>query len=371
MGHSRLRTAIRMKKHLTLGATLFLLFPWWTMRTDFREGEVGGADEMKDRLVFRFGRLDAAAARSMSGDEFGILGDRKMQFLEIVSHLTLVGLAGLLVTGSGCATRNPQPPVAKVLPQQMEKHGYVWTDNYHWLWNRKHPEVRQYLEVENQYTAAVMAHTQKLQDKLFEEFKGRIRQTDISVPYKEDGYFSYGRTEAGKDYPIYCRRKGTLDTPEQIILDVNQLAVGHQYCAAWPLVSPDGNLMAYMVDTAGRRFFTIHFTNLQTGEVLKEVIPDVTASVQWANDNKTLFYTKQHPGTLRSHQIYRRTLGTDPAKDELVYEEKDEEYSCFITKTKSNPAAASSLVSFARIPMPTFSATSKSTIHFMPASIPS
>lgn len=238
---------------------------------------------------------------------------------------------------AGCS-REPaiEPPVAKVIPKTLEKFGHVRTDNYYWLRERENPEVRKYLNAENQYTAAVMARSASLQAKLFAEFKGRIKQTDISVPYRKDGYYYYSRMEAGKDYPIYCRRKGSLDAPEQIMLDVNQLAAGHRFCSAPPPeISSGQNLAAYAVDTVGRRFYTIYFKNLDTGELLKDAIGNVTPDIAWANDNKTLFYARQHPTTLRYYRIYRHELGTDPATDQLVYEEKDQTFDAFVTKTKS------------------------------------
>jgi len=259
-----------------------------------------------------------------------------MQLFRNASKLLVVILLGLLLASVSCK-REPQiePPAAKVVPQTLEKFGQVRTDNYYWLRERENPEVRQYLEAENQYTAAVMAHTEGLQKKLFDEFKTRIKQTDMKVPYKKDGYFYYSRTEEGQEYPIYCRKKGDLDAPEELILDVNKVAAGHNYCSARPSVSSGGNIMAYAVDTVGRNFRTIYFKDLQTGEQLKEMIPDVTGTLAWANDNRTVFYGKQHPTTLRFYRIYRHVLGDDPANDELVYEEKDSTFVCFVFKTKS------------------------------------
>jgi oligopeptidase B len=250
-----------------------------------------------------------------------------------VRHLAVIAL----LFCAGCS-REPaiQPPVAKVIPKTLEKFGHVRTDNYYWLRERENPEVRKYLDAENRYTAAVMARSASLQAKLFAEFKGRIKQTDISVPYRKDGYYYYSRMEAGKEYPIYCRRKGSLDAPEQIMLDVNQLAAGHRFCSAPPPeISSGQNLAAYAVDTVGRRFYTIYFKNLDTGELLKDAIGNVTPDLAWANDNKTLFYARQHPTTLRYYRIYRHELGTDPASDQLVYEEKDPTFDAFVTKTKS------------------------------------
>jgi oligopeptidase B len=254
--------------------------------------------------------------------------------MRFVSASLLTASIVWLVSCSGSPER--KPPVAKAVPKQLEKHGDVRTDNYFWLRERDNPEVKAYLTAENEYAAAMMEHTKPLQEALFNEFKTRIKQTDMSVPYKRDDYFYYSRTEEGKQYPIFCRKKGSIEGAEQIMLDVNQIAAGHKYCSAtMPQVSSGQNLGAYGVDTVGRLFFTLYVKNLETGELLKDVIPNVRPSVAWANDNKTFFYTRQHPTTLRNHQIYRHVLGTDPAKDQLVYEEKDETFTCFAFKTKS------------------------------------
>ncbi|MGE5646834.1 MAG: S9 family peptidase [Acidobacteriota bacterium] len=245
-------------------------------------------------------------------------------------------LVGFLMLSLLACNREPQPPAAKIVPKKLEKHGSVRTDNYYWLRDRHNPEVRSYLDAENAYTQAVMAHTRALQDKLYTEFKTRIKQTDDSVPYKKDGYFYYTRVVEGKDYPVYCRKKGSLEAPEQIVVDVNQVAEGHKFTSVPPpVITPDGNIAAYAVDTAGRRFYNLHFKDLRTGAVLAETIPNVTGNAEWANDNKTLFYTKQHPETLRAYQIFRHVLGADPAKDELVFEEKDDTFRCGVFKTKS------------------------------------
>jgi oligopeptidase B len=182
----------------------------------------------------------------------------------------------------------------------------------------------------------MMAHTAALQRKLFEEIKGRIKQTDLSVPFKRDGYFYYTKTEEGKEYPIYARKWGSLDAEEEILIDVNEVAEGHGFTSVpWPEVSDDHSLMAFATDTVGRRFYTIRFKKLDTGELLDEAIGPVTSNMAWANDNRTLFYARQDPVTLRSYQIYRHVVGTDPAEDELVYEESDPEFSCYVWKTKS------------------------------------
>lgn len=229
-----------------------------------------------------------------------------------------------------------QPPMAHIAPVKLEKHGDVRTDNYFWLKERENPEVLAYLNAENQYTDSMMAHTQALQQTLFEEFKARIKQTDMSVPYRLDDYFYYSRVEEGKEYSIFCRKKGSLEAPEEIMLDVNALAQGHGYFAVGErAVSSGQNFLAFPVDTAGRRFYTIRFMDLAAGVQLKDVIPNATGNMAWGNDNKTLFYTKQDPLTLRWYRIYRHVLGTDTAKDELVYEEKDPGFNCYVFKTKS------------------------------------
>jgi oligopeptidase B len=228
------------------------------------------------------------------------------------------------------------PPKAKVVPHELTAHGDTRIDNYYWLKDRDDPEVLSYLKAENDYLEAVMKHTEAFQETLFEEIKGRIKKDDSSVPYLYEGYYYYSRYEAGKEYAIYCRKKGSLDAPEEILVDANELAKGHDFFSITGLsVSSDRNILAFATDTVGRRFYTIRFKNLSTGEMVDDVIPDVTGNVAWANDNKTLFYTKQDPETLRWYRVYRHVLGTDRAGDELVYEEKDETFGCGVGKSKS------------------------------------
>ena len=229
-----------------------------------------------------------------------------------------------------------QPPIARVVPHELERHGHVRVDDYYWLKERDNPQVIEHLEAENEYTEAVMARTGELREELFAEIKGRIKETDESVPYKLDDYFYVTRYEEGRQYPVYCRRKGSPEAADEVMVDVNALAEGEEYCSVQSLrVSFDQNLLAYAVDTVGRRIYTIYFKNLTTGEILPDTIPEVTGNLAWANDNKTLFYSKQDPVTLRSHRIYRHVLGTDPAADVLVYEESDETFRCAVSRTKS------------------------------------
>jgi oligopeptidase B len=228
-----------------------------------------------------------------------------------------------------------KPPVAAIEPVKLEKHGHIRSDDYYWLNERSNPEVIRYLEAENAYTNAMMTHTKDLENTLFDEIKNRIKQTDESVPYKLDDHYYYTRFEDKKSYPIYCRKRGP-DAEEQVMLDVNRLAEGRGYCRVRGLkVSAGQDMLAYGVDFQGRRLYSVYFKNLVTGEILDDVIHEVTGNMAWAGDNKTLFYTKQEPTTLRWHRIYRHVLGTESTQDELVYVEQDEEFSCWVEKTKS------------------------------------
>ena len=232
--------------------------------------------------------------------------------------------------------RQANPPVAKAFPHELVAHGEVRVDNYYWLRDRDNPDVIDYLKAENAYLERALQHTEKLQAKLFEEIKGRIKKDDASVPHYHDGYYYYHRFEKAKEYAILCRKRGSLDAAEEIMVDGNELAEGHDFFQFADLtVSSGKDILAFGMDTVGRRFYTVRFKNLATGEMLEEVIPDATGNQAWANDNATLLYTKQDPETLRWHRIYRHVLGTDPAGDELVYEEKDETFNCFVFKTKS------------------------------------
>jgi oligopeptidase B len=228
------------------------------------------------------------------------------------------------------------PPIAAVRPERLEAHGHVRVDEYFWLRERESPEVIDYLEAENAFTAAGMAHTEVLQERIFEEIRGRIQETDVSVPYRLRDFYYYTRLEEGKDYPIWARRRGSLGAPEEVLLDGNRLAEGHSYFAVQGMqVSEGQNILAFAIDTVGRRIATIRFRDLGTGEVLPDVIPDVTGNMAWAADDRTLFYARQDPSTLRSFRIYRHVLGTDPGDDALVYEETDEEFSTWVWRTKS------------------------------------
>ncbi|HEX2139412.1 MAG TPA: S9 family peptidase [Woeseiaceae bacterium] len=219
-------------------------------------------------------------------------------------------------------------------PHKLEIHGDVRVDNYYWLKDRDNPKVIEYLEAENAYTESVMAPLAGLQNTLRKELRSRIKQEDVSVPYRDGDYWYYYRYEQGREYPIYCRKKGSLDAPEEVLLDVNVGAEGHDYYAVRGFgVSPDHSKAVYGVDTQGRRFYTLYFLDLETGELLPDRVEDVTASVEWANDSRTVLYARQDPDTLRSYQVYRHVLGTP--EDSLVYQEDDEANSVWVEKSLS------------------------------------
>lgn len=229
----------------------------------------------------------------------------------------------------------PTPTVAKK-PTKLEKHGDVRTDNYYWLNDRENPEVIAYLEAENAYNDTMTAHTKDFQKDLFEELKGRIKEDDSSVPYKLNGYWYIRKYEEGKDYPIHTRKKGSLDAPEEILFDVNEMAEGHSYYRLTGIsVSPNNKLVAFGVDTVSRRQYVIHIKNLETGEIYKERIQNTTGGATWAADNKTLFYANKDPQTLRSEKIYKHKLGDDVANDKVVFHEEDDTFITFVYKTKS------------------------------------
>jgi len=235
-----------------------------------------------------------------------------------------------------CSPRTPVPPMAEKVPHQLEMHGDVRVDDYYWLRERTNPEVLAYLEAENAYTSSMMAATETFQEELFQELKNRIDPDESTVPALDNGYYYYKRYEGDLEYPIHCRKQGSVEAPEEIMLDVNRVAEGHDFSSVRGVaVSPDTRLLAWALDTVGRRKYTIFFHNLETGEVMSDVIPEVTGNLTWANDNRTLFYAKQDPETLRSYQIYRHVLGTDPAQDVLVYEETDPTFSVYVWKTRS------------------------------------
>lgn len=241
-----------------------------------------------------------------------------------------------------------QAPVAKTQDSVLEIHGDTRVDPYFWMRltdeqkkaetpDGQTQDVLDYLNAENAYTEGVMKHTEGFQKALFDEIVGRIVKDDQSVPVKDHGYWYYTRYEDGKEYSIKCRKLGSMDADEQIMVDQNELAEGHDYFAmSGGAVSPDNTMMVYGIDTVSRREYTLQVKNIETGEVFSDRIPQTTGGATWAADNITLFYTKKDPQTLRSNQIFRHVLGTPTSDDVLVFEEKDETFSCFVGKSKTD-----------------------------------
>lgn len=228
------------------------------------------------------------------------------------------------------------PPVAKIIPKSLEKHGHVRIDNYYWLNERENLEVIDYLNKENEYYQKETAHTKKFQEELFAEMKGRIKEDDTSVPYLYNGYWYITRYETGKNYPIYTRKKGSLDAAEEILFDCNKMAEGHSYFQLSGMsVSEDNKWCAFGVDLVSRRQYTIQIKNLETGEILPVKIENTTGGSTWASDNKTLFYTRKDAQTLRSYKIFKHKVGTNPENDQLIFHEKDDTFDTFVYKEKS------------------------------------
>lgn len=233
-------------------------------------------------------------------------------------------------------SKSIQPPKAKILSKILDKHGHARTDNYYWLNERENPEVIAYLNAENDYYQKSTAHTKDFQNSLFEEMKARIKEDDESVPYFYNGYYYITRFEKGKDYPIHSRKKGSLEAPEEIMFDCNEMAKGHAYFNLAGLsVSEDNVWASFGVDTISRRQYTIQIKNLQTGELLPVKIENTTGGATWASDNQTLFYSRKDEQTLRPDKIYKHKLGTSPDKDKLVFFEKDETFDVSVYKSKS------------------------------------
>jgi len=248
---------------------------------------------------------------------------------------------------SGCGVKT-ELPVAIKKPYEMTDHGHTRIDDYYWMrltdeqksakeYDIQTQRVIDYINLENIYKEQSLAHTNKLQDKLFNEMVARIKKDDNTTPYLKNGYYYYSRFEKNKEYAIHCRKKGSLDAKEEIILDENELAEGYDYFALYDkYVSPDNNWLAFNIDTLSRRFYTIYFKDLRTGKILDTSIPNTEGDdIAWANDNKTIFYTTKNKTTLLSEKIYRHKLGTDSSNDVLVYHEKDIEFYSGVYRSKS------------------------------------
>lgn len=260
-----------------------------------------------------------------------------MRILRINSYLFVICLIFAASCKKESMDKEIMPPRAEKIARNLEIHGHTRIDNYYWLNERENPKVIDYLKAENDYYFQKTAHTKDFQDKLFQELKGRIKEDDESVPYKKNGYFYITKYNTGQQYPVYKRKKGTLTGAEEILFDVNEMAKGHEYYSLGGLnVSEDNKIVAFAVDTVSRRQYDLYFKNLESNEIYKEYIPNTTGGSAWANDNKTVFYTKQDPVTLRSDKIFRHVVGTDPVNDVLVFEEKDDTFSTAVFKSKSN-----------------------------------
>ncbi len=255
----------------------------------------------------------------------------------------LTAAVAIAVTSCG---KKPQPPVAEKIPFVVESNGNERTDNYFWMRlsddqkNAETPDsqtvkVLAYLNAENDYADAVMKHTDPLQQKLFEEMKGRIKEDDETVPYLDNGYWYQTKYFPGKEYPVIYRRKEGAEAPE-VLLDVNLLAEGHEYTGVGGVAaSPDNNLLAYSVDHVSRRQYTVFVKNMTTGELLPDNIINTTGQSVWADDNKTLFYVMKDPETLRAATIMKHVLGTPASEDKVVFNEADETFAVQLGKTKS------------------------------------
>jgi oligopeptidase B len=264
-------------------------------------------------------------------------------FAALVANITPIALAALLACPMPAkANTAATPPVAEKKPKTMVKHGDRRVDNYFWLREKSDAKVTDYLKAENAYTAAQTAHTKAFQDSLYKEMVARIKETDEDVPYRKGEYFYYSRTEQGKQYKIYSRKKGSLAAPEEVLLDLNQLAEGKKFLALGEYdISPDHQWLAYTLDETGFREYTLHIKNLVTGEVLADRIPKVDSSA-WAADNKTIFYVTEDSAK-RPHKLLRHRVGEKA--DTLLFEEKDELFRISISDTRSQKYLVLSSVS--------------------------
>lgn len=259
-----------------------------------------------------------------------------MQNRLILNSLYVIFACTPIMTKAQQMTKKIPAPIAKIIPTTLEKHGDVRIDNYFWLNDRENPEVIDYLNKENEYYNTLTADSKQFQKELFDEMKARIKEDDESVPYLYNGYYYITRFEKGNDYPIYSRKKGSLDSKEEIMFNCNEMAKGHKYFQLSGLsISMDNQFATFALDTVGRRIYTLQVKNLVTGEILSDKILNTSGNSTWANDNKTIFYTKQDPKTLRSDKVYKHKLGNDASKDELVYFEEDDTFNVSVSKEKS------------------------------------
>ncbi len=258
-----------------------------------------------------------------------------MRPLRILAHA--VAALPIVVAASSptrLAAQEVTPPTAKIIARVDTLHGEVRTDNYFWLREKSNPEVISYLEKENAYTAAKMKHTEALQQRLYDEMLGRIKENDLSVPYLDHGYWYYNRTEKGKSYPIHLRKKGSLDAPEEVVLDENALATGKKFSSVGDFaVSPGGSRLAYLHDTTALRVYTLYVKDLRTGAVLGDSISTVVPSVAWANDTVLLYQTAD--SARRANAVWRHVLGTPRSSDVKMFQEDDVLDNVGVSRSKS------------------------------------
>jgi oligopeptidase B len=231
----------------------------------------------------------------------------------------------------------PVPPIAAVRPRVVDSPNGRRTDEYYWLRDdtRTDPEVLAYLEAENAYKEAMTAHAQALEDKVYGEIVARIKQDDSTVPYRLRGHWYYTRFETGQEYPVYARKAGTLEAPEQVMLDVNAMAEGRGFFQVGAMaVSPDNRLLAWVEDPVGRRQYTLRFKDLDTGNVLPDALPNVDPYLAWTADSRSVLYIEKHPETLLGFRVRRHVLGTDHAQDAVLFEQEDESFYTGVTTTK-------------------------------------
>lgn len=268
----------------------------------------------------------------LSGIHFTSMKPTSLVFTLVVPFAMLISCG----SPESRTTKATQIPQAEKKPFEIvASHGAKRIDNYYWLRNREDSAVIRYLEDENRYASEIMAHTKNLQEKLFEEMKGRIKEKDESVPFRLDDYYYYTRYDEGYEYPVHCRKKGSLDAAEEVIANGNELSKGQSFFDFDIDVSPDHSIANIIVDTVGRRLYTIMFKDMQTGQMLQDKLAGTEGDVVWFNDNRTVLYSKQDPVTLIANKVYRHVLGTSPANDVLVYEETDPTLECSIQKTAS------------------------------------
>lgn len=241
----------------------------------------------------------------------------------------------MLISGCNSCKRAPQPPVATRIEKQLTIHGDTRLDFYYWMRDRENPEVISYLNAENEYLSAKMAHTESLQQQLFEEMSNRIKQDERSAPFFDNGYYYYSRFEAGGEYPIFCRRKGSMDAPEEIIINVPVLAQNHVYFRVGSYaVSPDNSTLAYTVDTMGRRMHSIYLKDLRTGAISSTAIENAAGDIEWAADNETIFFTTVDPKTLRFDNVRRYNIRLNKQPQVVYYEADETYYHMGVSKTK-------------------------------------